>query len=137
MLMLGMYFLEGLESLLEWFTGDTSVEGWQDTALNWLIAALVIAVVCTGIMAAIKFILKQKAPNPERRIWPRGKAIIFILLGLVPVLLIAIVVWYLSRDFMNIMTISGLFKGIIFAWVLYLFLMLISHTWGEWRNDLF
>lgn len=137
MLMLGMYFFEGLESLLEWLTGDTSVDGWQDTAFNWLIAALVIAVACTGLMAAIKFIMKQKAPNPERRIWPRGKSIIFILLGLLPVLLIAIVVWYLSRDFVNIMTISGLFKGIIFAWVLYLFLMLISHTWGEWRNDLF
>lgn len=135
--MLGIYFFEGLEGLLEWFTGDTSIDGWQDTALSWLITALVIAVVCTGLMALIKFILKQKAPNPKRRIWPRSKAVIFILLGLLPVLLLAVVVWYMSRDFVNIMTVSGLFKGILFSWLLYLLLMLVSHAWGEWRNDLF
>jgi small-conductance mechanosensitive channel len=134
---LGMYLLEGLDGLLEWFTGDTSVDGWQETALNWLIAALVISVVCTGLMAVVKFVMKQKASRPEQRIWPRGKAVLFILLGLLPVLLLAIIVWYLSRDFVNIMTISGLFKGILFAWVLYLLLMLAGHTWGEWRNDLF
>lgn len=133
----GIYLLEGLEGLLEWLTGDTSVDGWQDTALNWLIAALVIAVVCTGLMALVKVVMKQKAPNPKRRIWPRSKSVIFILLGLLPVLLSATAVWYFSRDFVNIMTVGGLLKGVLFAWALYLFLMLISHTWGEWRNDLF
>lgn len=137
MLVLGMYLLEGLDGLLEWLTGDTSVDGWQETALNWLLAALIIAVICTGLMAVVKFILKQKASRPEQRIWSRGKAVLFILCGLLPVLLLAIVVWYLSRDFVNIMTISGLFKGIVFAWVLYLLLMLAGHAWGEWRNDLF
>ena len=32
--MLAVYFFEGLEGLLEWFTGNTAVEGWQETATD-------------------------------------------------------------------------------------------------------
>lgn len=134
---LAFFIYEGLESLLEWFTGNTAVENWQDTATDWVIAAIVVAAVCAGLMSVIKLFLKQRAPNPDRRIWPRRKSLVFILLGLVPVLLAACGVWYFSRDFVNIMTITGLMKGIVCAWALYLFLMLVNHSWGEWRNDVF
>jgi hypothetical protein len=132
-----LFLLQGMESLLEWFTGDTSVADWQSTAISWLIAAVVIAATCTGLMVLIKAFMKMRAPNPRGRIWPRGKAVIFILTGLFPVLVSVSSAWYLSRDYTNIITISGLFKGVLFAWVLYILLMLVSHAWGEWREDLF
>ena len=135
--MLAVYLYDGLESFLEWFTGNTGVEGWQETATDWVISAIVVAAVCAGVMSIIKLIWKKLAPSPDKRIWPRRKSVMFILSGLMPVFLAASVVWYLSRDFVNIMTITGLMKGIVCAWVLYLFLMLLSHSWGEWREDVF
>lgn len=136
-MVLAVYLFEGLEGLLEWFTGNTAVEGWQETATDWVIAAIVVAAVCAGTMSIIKLFLKQRAPRPDRRIWPRRKSLIFILVGLIPVFFAASGVWYLSRDFVNIMTITGLMKGIVCAWALYLFFMLLSHSWGEWRDDVF
>jgi hypothetical protein len=134
---LALVFLDGMESLLEWFTGDPSVPNWETTTINWLISALVIAAIFTGVMAVVKIIWKAGAPNPRRRIWPRSKAVIFILSGLAPVLITMSTAWYLSRDFVNIIAVVGLFKGILLGWMLYLFLMVLTHAWGEWREDLF
>lgn len=136
-MLLAVFAFEGLESLLEWFTGNTGVEGWEDTATNWVIAAIVVATVCAAVMSIIKLFLKQRAPSPDRRIWRRKKSVLFILSGLILVFVGASGVWYLSRDFVNIMTITGLLKGIVCSWALYLLLMLISHSWGEWRDDVF
>src|ERR1700746_3698694 len=105
---LAIIFFEGMETLLEWFTGDPSVPNWEATALNWLISALVIAAASTGVMALVKIIWKAKAPSPRGRIWRRSKAVIFILVGLVPVLISTATAWYLSRDFVNIIAVVGL-----------------------------
>jgi hypothetical protein len=129
--------LDSLETILEWFTGDTSISNWETTTTDWLIAALVIAAVCTGAMAVAKFVMKATAPNPRRRIWPRKKAVVFILSGLFPVMISVSTAWYASHDFMNIIAVPGLFKGVFLSWTMYLLLMLLSHAWGEWREDLF
>ena len=126
-----------LDTVLEWFTGDPSVPNWESTTTNWLIAALVIAAVCTGVMAMFKLFLKAKAPNPRQRIWPRLKTVKFILVGLFPVLAIISTAWYLSHDFINIIAMPGLFKGVLLSWTIYLLFMLVTHAWGEWRDDLF
>ncbi len=132
-----LVFMDGMESLLEWFTGNPSIPNWESTTIDWLIAAVVIAAVCTGGMALAKLVIKAKAPNPRRRIWPRTKAVGFILSGFLPVLITISAAWYLSHDFINIIAIPGLFKGVLLSWVFYLLLMLLSHAWGEWREDLF
>jgi hypothetical protein len=129
--------LRAIEAVLEWFTGDPSVPNWESTTTNWLIAALVIAALCTGAMAVFKLFLKAKAPNPRQRIWPRPKTVKFILAGLFPVFAIISMAWYLSHDFTNIIAVPGLFKGVFLSWMIYLLFMLISHAWGEWREDLF
>lgn len=134
---LALIVLDGLATLLEWFTGDPSVANWEATTTNWLISATVIAAASTGAMALVKVFWKAKAPSPRGRIWPRSKAVKFILTGLIPVLLFTSTAWYFSRDFVNIIAVAGLFKGILLGWVLYLFLMVLTHAWGEWREDLF
>jgi hypothetical protein len=135
--MLGLYLFQGLNSILRFVATNRDIEDWEDTAFNWLMAAIVISVVVAGLMAAIKFVMKQQAPNIKRRVWPRGKTVVFILLGLLPVLLVTIFVWYLSRDFVNIVGVGGLFKGIVFSWLLYFTFMLVGHAFGEWRRDIF
>ena len=136
-MLLATFAYDSLESLLEWFTGNTSIEGWQDTATNWVIAGIVVAALCAGLMSITKLFLKQRARSPDARIWSRQKSVIFILSGLILVFLGESGVWYQSYDFVNIMTITGLMKGIVCSWALYLLLMLITHSWGEWRNDVF
>jgi len=125
-----------LDSILRAITPNRS-SGWKDTALDWLIAAVVVGVACAGLMIVWKMFLKQKARNIKERVWRRSKTVKFILVGLAPVLLVTFFVWYMSRDFYNVIAVGGLFKGILFSWVLYLFLMLIGHAWGEWRRDIF
>lgn len=134
--MLGYHVMQGLDSLLRLIT-PSRASGWKDTAFDWLIAAIVVAVVCAGLMLVYKMMLKQRAPNIKARVWRRGKTVGFILGGLLPVMVATFIIWYLSRDFFNIVGVGGLFKGILFSWILYLFLMLAGHTWGEWRRDIF
>lgn len=128
--------LTQLDSILRVVTPNRS-PGWKDTAFEWLIAAVVIGVACAGLMIVWKMFLKQKARNIKERVWQRGQTVRFILGGLAPVLLVTFVVWYMSRDFFNVIAVGGLFKGILFSWILYLFLMLLGHAWGEWRRDIF
>lgn len=128
--------LTQLDPILRAITANRS-SGWKDTAFDWLVAAVVIGVACAGLMIVWKMFLKQKARNIRERVWRRSKTVKFILAGLAPVLLAAFFVWYMSRDFFNVIAVGGLFKGILFSWVLYLCLMLVGHAWGEWRRDIF
>jgi len=133
----GMYLFQGLDSILRFVASNRDIDNWQDAAFNWLIAAVVISIVCVGLMVVIKFIIKQRAPNIRRRVWSRSRTIVFILVGFFPVLLITSLIWYFSRDFVNIVGVGGLLKGILFSWLLYTMFMLIWHSFGEWRRDIF
>jgi len=136
--MLAATFLLLQESgFFSWLVEDNEASGWEETAQSWLIASIVIAVICAGLMAAIKFVIKQRAPNIKRRVWSRLRTIIFILVGFSGVLLATFLVWYSSPDFVNIVGVAGLLKGILFSWLLYTVGMLIWHSFGEWRRDIF
>jgi hypothetical protein len=132
-----LYLFQGSDSILRFIASNREIDNWQDTAFNWLIAAVVISIVCVGLMVTIKFVIKQRAPNIKRRVWSRSRTVVFILVGFFPVLLATFFVWYLSRDFVNIVGVGGLLKGILFSWLLYTMLMLIWHSFGEWRRDIF
>lgn len=135
--MFALYLFQGFDSILRFIASNRDIDNWQDTAFNWLSAAVVIAIVCVGLMVTIKFFIKQRAPNIRRRVWSRSRTVVFILVGFSPVLLATFLVWYLSRDFVNIVGVGGLLKGVLFSWFLYTMLMLIWHSFGEWRRDIF
>jgi cytochrome c biogenesis protein CcdA len=61
---------------------------------------------------------------------------LLMLLGLIPVFLSVLLVWFAYANFYNVMRVPGLFKGIFFAWLLYLVFMVIGHLAGPWRRDL-
>jgi succinate dehydrogenase hydrophobic anchor subunit len=120
---------------LRWFT-ENRIKGWEDTAESWLITAVVIAVLCAGLMLAYKLLRKKAARNIVEQTWSRRRTALLILIGLLPVFLFILTAWYTSSDFFNVMRVSGLFKGILFAWLLYLLFMIVGHLASPWRREL-
>lgn len=121
---------------LRFFTQYRDVDGWEETATSWVLAAIVVAVIGAGIVFAYKAVRKQAARTIVERTWSRGETVLLILMGLLPVLFLTFGIWYLSRDFTNIVGLWGLIKGIVFAWLLYLVLMLVGHAVSPWRREL-
>jgi succinate dehydrogenase hydrophobic anchor subunit len=120
---------------LRWFT-ENRIKGWEDTAESWLITAVVIAVICAGLMLLYKLLRKKTARNIREQTWSKGRTAVLILIGLLPVFVCILTAWYTSSDFFNVMRVSGLFKGVLFAWLLYLLLMIIGHLASPWRREL-
>lgn len=126
-----------LESdLLKFFVENRDLEDWSDTAVSWLIAALVVSVLVAGVMFAYKALRKYTAPNIKEKTWSRGETILLILVGLLPVFLAVLVVWYSTRDFFNVVGTVGLLKGVAVAWLLYLAFMFGGHLASPWRREI-
>jgi Na+/H+-dicarboxylate symporter len=120
---------------LRWFTEDR-IKGWEETAESWLITAVVIAVLCAGLMLLYKLMRKKAARNIIEQTWSKRRTALLIVIGLLPVFLCILTAWYTSSNFFNVMRVSGLFKGVLFAWLLYLLLMIIGHLASPWRREL-
>jgi hypothetical protein len=87
-------------------------------------------------MLAIKWMLKRSAGVIRKQAWSRGKTIGFMLIGFVPIFLLALIFWFASRDFKNIVGVPGFANGVLLAGLLYSILILIGHL-GRWRRDIF
>jgi uncharacterized membrane protein len=126
-----------LESdFLQFFADNRDYDNWDEVTLNWVIAAVVISVICTGMMMAYKWWRKKSAGVIRLEAWSRGETLVLITVGLLPVLLLTLVVYYYSRDFENVVGIGGLVKGILFSWLLYLLLIAGGHAVSAWRHEL-
>jgi amino acid transporter len=123
-------------SFLQMFVDSCDEEGCEDTALNWVIAAVIVAVVCVLIMLAFKWLRKYTAINIVQKAWSRGQTIVLIIVGLMPVVLMLITVWYVNRNFFNYVGIGGLLKGILMSWLLYVLFMFAGHVLSPWRREI-
>lgn len=132
--MLAYIILES--NILRWFADYRDIEGWDDTAQNWLIAAIVVSVLGAGLMFFIKWLKKRMAGVIKREAWSRGETLILMVVGLLPVFVGLLVTWYISRDYPNIIGVGGLFKGILLSWFLYVLLMVLGHALSPWRHEL-
>jgi hypothetical protein len=125
-------------SILQTFVNSTDDFGWEDTALNWLLAALVMSVFWAGAMLIVKWLKKRGARNILQKTWTANKTIVLILTGLMPVLLALLIVWYMIRNFFNYVSGGGLLKGIVISWFLYVLFVVAGHLLSPtWRRDLF
>ena len=111
-------------------------DGCEDTALNWLIAAIVVAIVCSLFMLGVKWLKKYTAINLVQKAWSRGQTVVLIIIGLLPVLITLIVIWYTVRNFFNYVGVGGLLKGIVLSWVVYMFFVFTGHLLSPWRREL-
>ena len=123
-------------SFLRMFVDSCDEEGCEDTALNWVIAVLVIAIICALFMLAFKWLRKYTAINIVQKAWSRGQTIVLILVGLIPVMIVLLIVWYTTRNFFNYVGVGGLLKGIVLSWVLYILFMFIGHVVSPWRREI-
>ena len=134
MFMLGLLLqsFDFLQTLLDSCEDD----GCEDTALNWLIAAIVVAIVCSLFMLGVKWLKKYTAINLVQKAWSRGQTVVLIIVGLLPVLITLIVIWYTTRNFFNYVGVGGLLKGIVLSWVVYTFFVFTGHLLSPWRREL-
>lgn len=130
------FFLLQESDFFGWLIDNHDADGWEETAQSWLFAAIVIAVICAGLMISYKWLKKRSAESIDKRIWSRGNTIVLILFGLLPVFLMMTVLWYSTRDYFDVVGVGGLLKGIVLGWLLYLVLMVVGHVAGPWRREL-
>jgi hypothetical protein len=134
MMKIGLAIVES--DFLRLFIENLDEDDWPETARSWLIAAIVVAVLCTGLMIFIKWFKKQNAGNVKGMVWSKRETLMLMLIGLLPVFIAVFVVWYASRDFFNIVGVGGLLRGVFFSWLLYLILFLLGHLLSPWRREL-
>src|SRR5215211_5027916 len=134
MFMLGL-LLQSFD-FLQMFLDTCEDDGCEDTALNWVIAAIVVAIVCSLFMLGVKWLKKYTAINLVQKAWSRGQTVVLIIVGLLPVLITLIVIWYTTRNFFNYVGVGGLLKGIVLSWVVYMFFVFTGHLLSPWRREL-
>lgn len=121
---------------LELFIDTCEDEGCEETALNWVLAVMVVAIICTLVMLGIKWFKKYAAINLKQKAWSRLQTVVLIVVGLVPVLLVLLIIWYTTRNFFNYVGMGGLLKGVVFAWVIYVAMMFTGHLLSPWRREI-
>ncbi|HEX8620226.1 MAG TPA: hypothetical protein VF911_21785 [Thermoanaerobaculia bacterium] len=125
-----------MNTWLQTLATNRDIPGWEDTAMNWLVAAIVMAIIVTLGMIFWKSVTKRTAAGPVGLTWSRRRTILFVLTGLVPLAMLVSLVWYSSINFQSVAGVPGLLKGILLAWALYSICMVVAHA-GLWRDDLF
>lgn len=123
-------------SFLQLFMDACEDEGCDETALNWVLAAVVVAIVGALLMLAVKGVKKYLAINIKQKSWSQGQTLILVLVGILPVLLALIIIWYTVRNFFNYVGVGGLLKGVVFSWLLYGLLMFTGHLLSPWRREI-
>ena len=118
------------------FLDSCDDEGCEETALNWVIAAAVVAIICALLILTFKGLKKYTAINLVQKAWSRGQTIVLIIVGLLPVLLVLVVIWYSVRNFFNYVGVGGLLKGIVFSWLLYVLFAFTGHLLSPWRREI-
>jgi hypothetical protein len=123
-------------AFLDLFIDSCEDDGCEATALNWVLAAVVVSIICSLVMLGVKWLRKYAAINLIQKAWSRGQTALLITVGLVPVLVVLLIVWYTTRNFFNYVGMGGLLKGVVFAWLLYVLMMLTGHLLSPWRREI-
>jgi len=126
---------ESASTFLEWFIDENNrgIDGAEDTAMNWVITGVVIAVLITGVMMLIKWFRKERAPIVNKH-WPLSKVFLFMFVGVFPLFIVLLIIYYFDLDFMMIIGTSGFFKGVLFAWLLYFIFMIGGDFITPWSR---
>jgi magnesium-transporting ATPase (P-type) len=136
-MMLGLSLALLEPDYLKIFAQNRDIEGWEETAWSWMAWALIIAVIVAFVMLMWKLYKKNTAANLKLKTWSGVRTWKHIALGLPLVLMAALIVWYSSRDFYNIVAVKGLGSGVVLSWVLYVVFMVGVHAVSSsWRNEI-
>jgi uncharacterized Tic20 family protein len=109
-------------NFLRFFASNREIEGWENTATDWLGALLLIAFGAALLAILLKWLtwkISQTRSTGRRRLTGPGHARIWGFLGFCLTFAAVGVVWAVSRDFRNVIGIPGLF----FSWLAGLLLL--------------
>jgi|ERR1044072_2265140 small-conductance mechanosensitive channel len=129
--------LQSLSSITDWLITNNQPDNYDKVASDWLIALIVIAFIWMIVMLLMEIYRKWRSVSQDGKIWGTGKILIWMLIGFAPVLLSVITVYWYSLDFQTVVERPGLLKGVFVGWLLYVFMFLVSHLFGNLRRDLF
>lgn len=113
-----------------------AAEDYPDTASAWMTSATVIAVVIAGLIFAFKAVRKSMADVVHRKIWTRRQTWLTIFMGLFPIFFLLCLVRWLDLDFAAFINLGDLFKGTLFAWLIYVSIMFAGHLVSPWRREI-
>lgn len=121
---------------LQLFLDSCDAEGCEDTALNWVVATIVVAIVCALLILTFKWLKKYTAINLVQKAWSRGQTVVLVIVGMLPVLMTLLIIWYSVRNFFNYVGFGGLLKGVVFSWLLYVLFTFTGHLLTPWRREI-
>ena len=121
---------------LRMFIDNIEPDDWADTSQNWVITAVVVAILGAGLVFAFKAFRKSMAEIAKKKIWTRRQSWLMIFVGIFPIFLSLLIIWYMKLDFYNFIGMGGLLNATLFAWLLYVLLMVIGHLVSPWRREL-
>ena len=98
-----------------------------------MITGIVIAVLVTGLMMLIKWFRKERA-SVVNKIWPLPKVFLFMFMGLFPLFVVLMTIYYFNLNFAMVIGMGGFFKGVVFAWMLYLIFMISGDFIAPWSR---
>ena len=73
----------------------------------------------------------------KRKIWTRGQTWLLIFVGLFPIFMVLLIIWYAHQGLFQLSSkYGGLLKRDFVAWFLYLLFMFVGHLVSPWRREL-
>ncbi len=132
-----LLMFQSFTSIIRGLITNDDPNNYEEVATDWLMALVVVAFIWMCVMLIAEIYRKWRSVSQEGKIWGTGKILIWMLLGLAPVLATVLAIYYRSLDFQLVVGTPGLFKGIVVGWVMYVAMFLFSHLFGNLRRDLF
>ena len=110
--------------ILRFFTQNRQIDGWQETASDWvtvgLVAALFVAIV--AVVAKSLYEKKVRSTGDSGRLAYEGpsRSRLILVVFFFVVTGVVVFLWGIDRDFREIVGTSGLAKSVLAAWLVFL-----------------
>lgn len=121
------------EDFLAFLMADNTTSGWEDVANSWFITTVVVAILGIGLILGFKAYRKSVAGIARNKIWTRRESWLLVFVGIFPIFLILLLIWYTSTDYFDY---AHLLTGTLLAWLIYLVGMVIGHLVSPWKREL-
>lgn len=115
---------------------NTRPNDYESVAIRWLSALFVIAAVLTVGMILYEWLVKRM--DGRRYPWGRNKILLLMLVAVFTTGVGVATVYWFSGDFQTVVTLPGLFVGILVSWLMSTVIFLIGHfIIPDFRRDLY
>ncbi len=125
--------------LLKFLTADHDIDGWDDVAVQWLLAIVFIAVFTSVGVTALKWWIKAYFGRGiiKKITWSHRGAWAFVTLGFVITALFCSAFWAFGRDLRTIVGYRGLMVGMALSGVVHLGIAAAFYRLFNWLRELF